>query len=830
MSNDLSDKLELPATALRAPYPDESIPASTEQIDPLDRVVGQDRALEAIEFGLKVDADGYNIAVAGVTSSGRTSAALMLVEASAITRESVPDWCYLHNFDDPYRPRAVSLPPGTGGNLKRDLTRLIEISRTELPRAFESGTYQERTAQALEPVTRKREAIMGSLRESADSLGFMINITTMGIQPVPKGGDGAPMTPEVVRQLSDESRQRLEDAGRQLQEVIQDAVREIRKQDVEAREAIDELNNEVAGFVMGPVCEDLRRRYDSPDLRRHFDAVEKDIIENIGVLMSTPESPQERARAVGVPGPQSDPREAIFQRYEVNLFVTHANAAAGGAPVVHETQPTYYNLFGRLDYQPRFGSMTTDFTLIRPGALHAANGGFLILNAEELLTDPRSWVKLKRTLKNKQVRVEDIGEAASPIPVANLMPEPIPLQIKVILIGTSQTIAVLQALDPEFTQAFKIRADFEPDSAADLDAIRSYAGFVRRSCDTCTLRHFNRSGLREVLRFGNRLSGRQDRLTARFGAIQDICEEANQVAAQEDSAIVTGAHVQKALQAMSRRAGLVPDRLKRMIAEGTLHIETRGSQVGQVNGLAVYTVGDHAFGTAMRITCRVGAGSLGVVNIEREVERSGAIHSKGVLVLSGYLMGTFGRKRPLSFTASLTFEQSYDEVDGDSASSAELYAILTSLANLPIRQDVAVTGSVDQFGRIQPVGGVAEKVEGFFDVCRAAGLTGSQGVILPAPNTINLTLRDDVVQAVEDGQFHLWAVSCVEEGLELLTGVAAGEPGADGYFAEGTVFHGVVQALEAMEPLPQIPGVADGWARDAQDGPAQSDRAAGQPA
>ena len=383
MSNDLSDKLELPATALRAPYPDESIPASTEQIDPLDRVVGQDRALEAIEFGLKVDADGYNIAVAGVTSSGRTSAALMLVEASAITRESVPDWCYLHNFDDPYRPRAVSLPPGTGGNLKRDLTRLIEISRTELPRAFESGTYQERTAQALEPVTRKREAIMGSLRESADSLGFMINITTMGIQPVPKGGDGAPMTPEVVRQLSDESRQRLEDAGRQLQEVIQDAVREIRKQDVEAREAIDELNNEVAGFVMGPVCEDLRRRYDSPDLRRHFDAVEKDIIENIGVLMSTPESPQERARAVGVPGPQSDPREAIFQRYEVNLFVTHANAAAGGAPVVHETQPTYYNLFGRLDYQPRFSSMTTDFTLIRPGALHAANGGFLILNAEE---------------------------------------------------------------------------------------------------------------------------------------------------------------------------------------------------------------------------------------------------------------------------------------------------------------------------------------------------------------------------------------------------------------------------------------------------------------
>ena len=810
MSSDLSDKLELPATALRAPYPDDTIPASTEQIDPLDRLVGQDRAMEAIEFGLNVDADGYNIAVAGLTSSGRTTAARILVEASAITRESVPDWCYLHNFDDPYRPHAVSLPPATGDNLKRDLTRLIEICRTELPSAFESSTYQERTAQALEPVSRKRESIMGTLRETADSLGFMINTTPMGILPVPKGGDGGPMPPEVLRQLPAESRQRLEEAGRQLQEIIQDAVRELRKLDGEAREVIDALNREVAGFVMGPIIEDLRQRHPAPDLGRHFGAVEKDIIENISVLMSSPDAPQERARAVDVPGPQSDPREAIFQRYEVNLFVTHAGNAPGGAPVVHETQPTYYNLFGRLDYQARFGSMTTDFTLIRPGALHAANGGFLTLNAEDLLTDPRSWIKLKRTLKNKQVRVEDIGEFTSPLPIVNLMPEPIPLQIKVVLIGTPPTVAALQALDPDFSQTFKIRADFEPDSPADLDAIRSYAGFVRRSCDTCTLRHFDRSGLREVLRFGNRISGRQDRLTARFGAIQDICEEANQVAAQADSPIVTAEHVRKALQALRRRAGLVPDRLKRMIAEGSLHIETSGSQVGQVNGLAVYTVGNNAFGTPTRITCRAGAGSLGVVNIEREVERSGAIHTKGVLVLSGYLMGMFGRKRPLSFTASLTFEQSYDEVDGDSASSAELYAILTSLANIPIRQDIAVTGSVDQFGRIQPVGGVAEKIEGFFDVCRAAGFTGSQGVIIPAPNKVNLTLRDDVVQSVEDGQFHLWAVTCVEEGLELLTGIAAGEPNADGHFAEGTIFNAVVRALEAMEQLPQVPGVADG--------------------
>ena len=382
----------------------------------------------------------------------------------------------------------------------------------------------------------------------------------------------------------------------------------------------------------------------------------------------------------------------------------------------------------------------------------------------------------------------------------HLIPEPIPLDLKVVLIGSPATIGLLQAADPDFGDLFKIRAEFEPDTPIDEDAIRAYIAFVRRSCDDCALRQFDQGALVEILRYGNRLAGRQDRLSTRYGAIQDLCEEANQRAVMAGDRGIGAAHVRDALAAMRRRSDLVPDRIRRSIAEGSLHIETSGSVMGQVNGLAVFGIGEHMFGTPSRITCRTGAGTAGVINIEREVERSGAIHSKGILVLNGFLIGTFGREHPLSFSASLTFEQSYAEVDGDSASSAELYAILTSLARVPIRQDLAVTGSVDQFGNIQPVGGVTEKVEGFFDVCAEAGLTGQQGVIIPHANRRSLTLRDDVVRAVAAGQFHIWAVTRVEEGLRILTGREAGGVGAHGVYPPGSIFRGVTDALAAMRP------------------------------
>ncbi len=799
-----AEAMELHAHDLHAHFPPEFLPASTAEIEPLARVAGQDRALEAITFGLRVDADGFNIAISGPRASGRNTAARRLVHEAAAGHPPVQDWCYLYNFDDPYRPRAVALPTATGDDLQRDLAALVETLRQELPTIFDDDSYDQRRKQVLQPIVAEREQRLEQLQAGAAARGFLISLTPSGVVSVPRGPEGQPIPPDAFAQLPDDVREQLEARGRELQEEANRTVRELRRLDVRARDALEALDREIAGFAVGPALDDLRIQYPQQPLRDHFQAMQKDILDNVVAL-----KPAAAAQPLppGVPDPLAERRDALFRRYEVNLFITHGEQPAEHAPVIDETQPTFYNLFGRLDYQQRFGGMTTDFTLIRSGALHLANGGYLILQAEDLLSDPRSWLKLKRSLRTKQIRVEDIDQIAAPVPVANLIPEPIPLNVKVILVGSPLTLALLEGADPDFSTLFKIRAQFEPDTPVDESAIRSYAAFVRQSCDECTLRHFTRDALVEVLRYGTRLTGRQDRLTARYGAVQDLCEEANQLATAEDAPTITADHVGRALAGIARRSDLVPTRLRRAIAEGSLHIETSGHVIGQVNGLAVFQIGAHAFGTPSRITCRTGAGTLGVVNIEREVERSGAIHTKGVLVLNGFLIGTFGRQHPLSFSASLTFEQSYDEVDGDSASSAELYAILTSLARVPMRQDIAVTGSIDQFGNIQPVGGVTEKVEGFFDVCAETGLTGSQGVIIPDTNRVSLTLRQDVVQAVEQGRFHLWTVQRVEEGLHLLTGLEAGRPNDDGVYPPGTIFRRVTDALAAMRPAPARPAL-----------------------
>ena len=631
----------------------------------------------------------------------------------------------------------------------------------------------------------------------------------MGFVATPSGQDGRPLSPETLSSLPTDLQEAIQHRGESVQEIVAATVRQLRQIDVRAREAVAALDTEVGRFVIGPVVEELRTAYGKLGLSEHCDAVEADILTNLDHYRRFTEEAMAKMPPQGLTQ-VTEEREQLLKRYAVNLLVTHGDQPSAHAPVVVERQPTYANLFGRLNYQARFGSLTTDFTLIRPGAVRMANGGYLILQAPDVLTEARSWLKLKRCLKSKEVRVEDIAEGMAPLPTVNLIPEAIPLDLKVILIGPPLLFALLDALDPDFSLLFKVQAEFEPDTDWNETRIAAYASYVRRTVDRCGLRHFANDALVELLRYGTRLAGRQDRVSTRYGAVSDLCEEANQIAAEEGAAQVQARHVLAALAGQERRSGLVPDRLRRMIAEGTLHVETSGAVVGQVNGLAVYQIDRRAFGTQTRITCRVGLGRRGVVHIEREVERSGAIHTKGVLVLSGYLAGTFGRQRPLAFTASITFEQSYDEVDGDSASSAELYAILASLARVPIRQDIAVTGSVDQFGNIQPVGGVTEKVEGFFDVCREIGLTGSQGVIISATNVINLTLRDDVAQAVAEGRFHLWAISRVEEGLELLTGVPAGAPAEDGAYPEGTFFHKVAAALDEMVKLGAPPLSTDG--------------------
>ena len=805
--------LELEAAALRAQYADDQIPLSTADIDPLETVAGQMRALDAIAFGLDMAVDGYNIATSGPRGSGRNMAVRLLVNERALSRSPADDWVYLHNFADPYRPRAVRLNPAQGDELQREMAALVHTIENDLPAVFESEEYQERSAELLAPMNARREEALAGLNRSAQEAGFAVNATAAGFAPIPLGQDGQPLGPEVFRQLPDAARHEFEQRGEQVQEAILSTVRELRNIDKDARSAIQALDAEVGGFAIQHQLDELRAAFPGPDLLAYIDAVEQDVIANLKLLRRQPSETTPVQPSGGPPsGPPPDPRDRVLRRYEVNLFVTHGEDLPDRAPVVEESQPTYYNLFGRLDYETQFGTVTTDFTQIRPGALHLANGGYLLLQAEDVMADPRSWLKLKRSLKTKQVRVEDSSDIGLPLPTLHLVPQPIPLDVKVVLIGAPMTIGLLDAVDPDFAALFKIRAEFEPDTPVLPETIAAYTGFVCREADLCS-HHFDRSAMREVLRFGNRLATRQDRLSTQFSAIGDLCQEAHQLAHNADDDMVTGEHVRFAVQAMNHRADLVPTRMRRMIAEGSLHIETSGEVVGQVNGLAVYSIGRESFGTPTRITCRVGAGTLGVVNIERETERSGAIHTKGVLVLSGFLMGTFGRAEPLSFSGSVTFEQSYDEVDGDSASSAELYSILTALAGVPMRQDLAVTGSVDQFGNIQPVGGVTQKVEGFFDVCREIGLTGTQGVIIPRSNVINLTLRDEVVTAVEEGRFHVWAISRIEQGLELLTGVAAGDvnatnTGEAGAFAEGTIFAKVAAALHGMRSAPAGAGPA----------------------
>jgi lon-related putative ATP-dependent protease len=496
-------------------------------------------------------------------------------------------------------------------------------------------------------------------------------------------------------------------------------------------------------------------------------------------------------------------RDAILEHYTANLFVVQEPGA--GAPVIDEQQPTYHNLFGKLEFENRQGNLVTGFHEIRAGAIHRANGGFLLLHVEELLADPRAWPKLKRSLNSRECRFDDTP-GGFVLPVAGLEPEGIPLTVKVVLIGPMLVFALLAALDHEFGELFKIRADFEPDVANSAESAAIYASFLQRVCEDCGLLPFEQSAAEEVLRFGSRMAERQDRLSTRLGVVGDLCKEANHFARRDGTAAVGGEHVRAAVEGRRRRSGMVPDRIRALIAERTLRIETTGAVVGQVNGLAVVSAGAEPFGIPMRISCRTGAGRGGVVAIERETERSGSIHTKGVLVLQGLLMGLFGHDEPLAFNASITFEQSYDEVEGDSASSAELYAIVASLADVPVRQDIAVTGSVDQFGNVQAVGGVTYKVEGFFDVCSAAGLTGTQGVIVPAANILNLNLRPDVIVAVAAGQFHVWAVSRIEEAIELLTGIEAGSQNGEGHFPKQSVLGRAEARLASLRRHAAEPG------------------------
>lgn len=782
---------ELGPERLRAVCDPECFPyRTTEQVPPLEGMIGQSRAMKAMEFGLKVRNPGYNIYMAGVPGTGKTTYAINLVSEVARQQKPPDDWCYVYNFEDPDRPLALRLPPGKGGELQRDMEELVQDLKAHIPRAFESADYEQQRTELMGKYQSRISEILRGLAERARSHGFALQQTAAGFLVAPLL-QGQPISAEQYQQLPEPVRKEIEERGSQVQEWIAEAQRQVRLLEKEARGAVKELEQRIVRVVVGPLIDRLQEKWSAfPLVVNYLTQVEEDVRENLEEFRSS----EQEGGQLPFPFPAfRQEREAAALRYRVNLLVN--NAGAQGAPVVVEANPTYYNLFGAVEYRSHMGVMVTDFTMIRAGALHRANGGYLILQVRDVLTNPGSWEGLKRALKNRSIQVENMGEQFRLIPTRTLRPEPIPLDVKIILIGNSLLHLLLYYYDEDFRKFFKVKADFDTEMPWTQENLEKYFQFLSSLCRREGIRHLDQSAVAKVVEYSARLAGNQKKLSTRFNEVVEVVYEANVWAEAEGAQLIGAAHIQKAIEEKIYRSNRIEEKIREMITEGKILVDTEGAVVGQVNGLSVLQVGDYSFGRPSRITARTFLGEEGVVNIERETEMSGNIHSKGVLILGGYLGGKYAQDKPLSLSARLCFEQLYEEVEGDSASSTELYALLSSLSGLPIRQDMAVTGSVNQNGELQPIGGVNEKIEGFYAVCKVKGLTGTQGVIIPQQNVDDLMLKEEVVEAVREGKFHIYPVRTVDEGIELLTGVPAGTPGPGGSYPEGTVHYLVDKRL-----------------------------------
>jgi lon-related putative ATP-dependent protease len=763
---------------------------TTEELPKLDGIIGQPRALEALQFGLGIRDHTFHIYVAGSPGTGRTTAVQTFLEELARQQATPDDWCYVNNFTDSYRPRACRLPPGQGRELATDMDRLIERARQEIPTAFESDEYTNQAEAIRGELDSQRESLFTQLSQEAQQAGFLIQPSPMGLLIVPIV-DGQPMSDQAFMALPEAAREEIRRRRRTIEDRIKDTMKEVRRLEREAGEKVEKLDAEVALFVVGGLLEDLLEKYAGfPDVETFLKEVRDDITRNVGQFR-TPSGAQQ---PVALLAPWME--ELPFRKYQVNVVVD--NSHSQGAPVIIELNPTYNNLFGRMEKETQFGALYTDFTLIKAGSLHQANGGYLVMPIEEVLRNLFTWDGLKRALRNREIAMEETGERLGFVTTKSLRPTPIPLDVKVMLIGTPLLYHLLYALDEDFNELFKVKAHFDTRMDRTPENLQDYVAFMCTLCEKENLRHLDRDAVARLVEYGSRMCEDQQKLSTHFAALADVIREASYRAGQANASHITGAHVRQAIEAKIYRSNLIEERIREMIARGTLLIDTDGTAVGQVNGLSVVSLGDYAFGRPSRISVSVGLGRAGVVDIEREAKLGGPIHSKGVMILGGYLAQKYAQDKPLSLSARLVFEQSYEGVEGDSASSTELYALLSALSGLPIRQAIAVTGSVNQRGEIQAIGGVNEKIEGFFDVCRVKGLTGHQGVMIPAANEQHLMLREDVVEAVRQGRFHVWLVRTVDEGIELLTGVPAGTRDPAGQFPEGTVNARVDQRLRAM--------------------------------
>ncbi len=780
---------EVPVEKLRWRCDPEAFPFETSQaIQACEEIIGQERAQEAIRLGLNIHSVGYNIFVTGLTGTGRFTTIKCILEELNVQGKIPNDFCYVNNFKNPDMPHMLSLPPGQGNAFKKEMENLIESLKKKIPLMFENETYLNKKKEVVEKFRNRQAEMFREFEKKVNKEGFALVQIQMG--PYSRPGifplvEGNPVNMEQLETMVEENKFSKEELGRlkekqtQLVNELEDIFKETRKSEKEIKEELTSLDNEVISPAVKDSISDIKEKFDYKKVHEYLGEVQEDILTNLGRFREKEETPPP------IPGLVLPQTVDSFSEYQVNVLVD--NSETKGAPIIVETTPNYRNLFGTIErVVERSGIWKTDFLHIKAGSFLRANGGYLIFNALDALTEPWVWPALKRTLKNQVIEIQTYDPFYF-FSTSALKPEAIECRTKVIMIGDAQIYYLLYSLDDDFKKIFKIKADFDSVMNKDNDKIQQYASFIRKICDEDKLRPYDKTGIAAVVEHGVRITGRQKKLSTRFHLIADLLREANYWAEKDGSEVVTDKHVDQAIDKRNYRVNLIEQKIQEMIDDGTILIDSDGMVAGQVNGLSVYNLGDHMFGKPSRITAKTSLGKAGIINIEREAEMSGPIHNKGVYILAGYLRGKYAQDKPITMSASLCFEQSYSGVEGDSASSTEIYALLSSISGLPLRQDIAVTGSVNQKGEIQPIGGVNEKIEGFFEVCKAKGLTGKQGVMIPHLNVDDLMLRKDVVQAVKEGKFHIYPVKTIDQGIEILTGMEAGDRLEEGRFKEGTL-------------------------------------------
>lgn len=763
--------------------------ADTAGLDPLDEVIGQERAVQAIDFGLNMKSPGYNIFVTGIAGTGKSTIVRDIISRFAAELPAPDDWCMVNNFKDEYCPSAFRVPSGKAAQFSKSIHRLIEDLKAEIPKAFESKLAQDRISEIQNTFADRQKALLEKVEASAEQKNIRINRDDSGFQPIPYR-NGKAVSAEEFEAFSPEKQSEIEDNLRKIQIELEAALREINKLNQIANDRVETYMEEVTRRLLRERLKPLQELYIGyDDILSFLQSIEDDVVENLDRFVTFPDRDRDTPDDVE---PDQD-AASFFLRYRVNILVEQKSEK--GAPVIFETNPTYSNVIGRIEKRAYMGAVTTDFTMVQAGALLKACGGYLMMEIEPLLVNPYVWEALKRTLQNKSLAIDDVPSDAGS-QSASLRPELIPLEVKVILLGSYEMFESLQNFDSKFNKIFRVRADFDDEVVMNSTSIQKYARFISRVCKAEKLLPFTPDAVAAIVEYGNQSVSYKTRLSLRFGPIVALLKEADYWAQKDRSRHVTAGYVSQALNEYRFRYNLYEEKIHESYMDGSVLLDVTGSVAGQVNALAAYQIGDISFGRPSRITAETFMGKPGVVNIEREANLSGDTHDKGVLILSGYLGKTFAQLYPLSLTISIAFEQNYGVIDGDSASSSELYAVISSLSDVPIFQGLAVTGSVNQKGEIQAIGGVNEKIEGFFDVCKNRGLTGRQGVIIPVANVKNLMLKHDVVEAVRQRLFHVYPVSTISEGMEILTGMPAGTMDSNGIYPETTVYGKVQEKLK----------------------------------